>query len=68
MYSPDYTKLNLNAGMNFGNSAVQLSVDNLTDERTEAIRYAIDSPSWRPRDYLQWIPPRSVTVRYIFSF
>ena len=68
MMAPDYSKLNFNAGINFGQSAIGLSVDNLTDERTEAFRYAVDSPSWRPRDYVQWIPPRSVSIKYSYKF
>ena len=35
--SPDYTKLNLNVGMDINeNSKLHLSIDNLSDERTEA--------------------------------
>jgi len=51
-----------------GDAGLQLSIDNVFDERTEAFRYAIDSPSWRPRDYVQWIPPRTVSLRYSVSF
>ncbi|MBH36561.1 MAG: TonB-dependent receptor [Gammaproteobacteria bacterium] len=68
MMAPEYNKLNFNAGVNFGQSAINLSVDNLTDERTEAFRYAVDSPSYRPRDYVQWIPPRSVSIKYSYKF
>ena len=62
--SPEYSKINFNAGVNLGDAGLQLSIDNVFDERTEAFRYAIDSPSWRPRDYVQWIPPRTVSLRY----
>ena len=68
MMSPEYSKINFNAGVNLGDAGLQLSIDNVFDERTEAFRYAIDSPSWRPRDYVQWIPPRTVSLRYSVSF
>jgi len=67
--SPDYTKMNLNLGMNLSDkSLLQLSIDNLTDKRTEAFVYAIDSPDYRPRNWMQWIPPRSIVVKYTYSF
>jgi iron complex outermembrane receptor protein len=67
--SPDYTKMNLNVGMNLGEgSLLQFSIDNLTDERTEAFIYAVNDTSWRPRNWMQWIPPRSVVVKYTYSF
>ena len=66
--SPSYTKLNLNVGMELENSYVQLSIDNLTDERTEAFRFSAESPSYRARNYLQWIPPRSMSVQYRYNF
>ena len=50
------------------NSKLQLSVDNLTDERTEAYVYAVNDTSWRPRNWMQWIPPRTVSLKYSFSF
>ena len=67
--SPDYTKLNFNLGLDLNeNSKLQLSVDNLTDERTEAYVYAVNDTSWRPRNWMQWIPPRTVSLKYSFSF
>jgi len=66
--SPSYTKLNLNVGMELENSYLQLSIDNLTDERTEAFRFSAESPGYRPRNYLQWIPPRSISVQYRHNF
>ena len=66
--SPSYTKLNLNVGVELENSYVQLSIDNLTDERTEAFRFSAESPGYRPRNYLQWIPPRSISVQYRYDF
>ena len=39
---------------------------NLFDNRTQAFVYAINSPSWRPRDYQQWIPPRTIGLRYTY--
>ena len=61
-----------NAAFNFlggaYDSAYQHTLGNLTDERTEAFRYAVDSPSYRPRDYVQWIPPRSVSIKYSYKF
>ena len=65
--SPSYTKLNLNVGMELENSYLQLSIDNLTDERTEAFRFSAESPGYRARNYLQWIPPRSISVQYRFN-
>ena len=67
--SPSYTKLNLNIGMEIDQSSyVQVSIDNLTDERTEAFRFSAESPGYRPRNYLQWIPPRSISVQYRYNF
>ena len=67
--SPDYTKLNFNLGLDLSEySKLQLSIDNLTDERTEAYVYAVDDTSWRPRNWMQWIPPRTVTLKYSYSF
>ena len=41
--SPDYTKLNFNLGLDLNESSkLQLSIDNLTDERTEAYIYAVE--------------------------
>jgi hypothetical protein len=69
MFSPDYTKINVNWGMEIdANNSIQLSIDNLTDERTEAFKYSVNSPSWRPRDYMQWIPPRTVTFSYRYNY
>ncbi|MFL2728411.1 MAG: TonB-dependent receptor [Gammaproteobacteria bacterium] len=69
MFSPDYSKLNINWGMEIDeNNSIQISVDNATDERTEAFKYAVSSPSWRPRDYMQWIPPRSITFAYRYNY
>jgi len=63
--SPAYEKFNLNWGVDLNeNSSLQLSIDNLMDNRTEAFKFSADSPGWRPRNYLQWIPPRSVSLRY----
>ena len=67
--SPDYTQLNLNLGMAINDeSRIQLSVSNLTDERTEAFRFSAETPSYRARNYLQWIPPRSVAISYSQDF
>ena len=69
MFSPDYTKINVNWGMEIdANNSIQLSIDNLTDERTEAFKYSVNSPSWRPRDYMQWIPPRTITFAYRYNY
>ena len=67
--SPAYEKFNLNWGIELNdNSSLQLSIDNLMDNRTEAFKFSADSPGWRPRNYLQWIPPRSVSLRYTFRY
>ena len=67
--SPAYEKFNFNWGIELNdNSSLQLSIDNLMDNRTEAFKFSADSPSWRPRNYLQWIPPRSVSLRYTFRY
>ncbi len=67
--SPAYEKFNFNWGIDLNdNSSLQLSIDNLMDNRTEAFKFSADSPSWRPRNYLQWIPPRSVSLRYTFRY
>ena len=67
--SPDYTKINFNLGLDINeNSKLQLSIDNLTDKRTEAYIYAVDDTSWRPRNWMQWIPPRTVSLKYSHSF
>lgn len=69
MMSPAYEKFNLNIGVEISeNSSLQLSIDNLTDNRTEAFKFSVDSPGYRPRNYLQWIPPRSVSLRYNFRY
>ena len=67
--SPAYEKFNLNLGVELNeNSSLQLSIDNLLDNRTEAFKFSADSPSYRPRNYLQWIPPRSVSLRYTYRY
>ena len=67
--SPEYTKLNFNLGMDLSDtSKLSLSVDNLLDERTEAYIYAVEDTGWRPRNWMQWIPPRTVSVKYSYSF
>ena len=67
--SPAYEKFNLNWGVELNeNSTLQLSIDNLMDNRTEAFKFSADSPGWRPRNYLQWIPPRSVSLRYTYKY
>jgi len=67
--SPDYTKVNFNLGMDINaNAKLQLSVDNLFDKRTAAYIYAVDDTSWRPRNWMQWIPPRTVSVKYTYNF
>ena len=54
--SPSYTQVNFNLGMEIDEtSRVQLSVSNLTDERSEAFRFSAESPSYRARNYLQWL-------------
>jgi len=67
--SPAYEKFNFNLGVELNeNSTLQLSIDNLMDNRTEAFKFSADSPSYRPRNYLQWIPPRSVSLRYTYRY
>jgi outer membrane receptor protein involved in Fe transport len=67
--SPEYTKVNFNLGMDINaNARLQLSVDNLFDKRTAAYIYAVDDTSWRPRNWMQWIPPRTVSVKYTYNF
>ena len=67
--SPSYTQVNFNLGVELDeNTRVQLSVSNLTDERTEAFRFSAESPSYRARNYLQWIPPRTIALSYSRSF
>ena len=67
--SPAYEKFNFNLGVELNeNSTLQLSIDNLMDNRTEAFKFSADSPSYRPRNYLQWIPPRSVSIRYTYRY
>ena len=57
-------KFNLNWGVELNeNSTLQLSVDNLMDNRAEAFKFSANSPGWRPRNYLQRIPPRRVSLR-----
>ena len=63
MMSPEYLKINFN-GVNLGDAGLQLSIDNVFDERTE-VRH--DTSIMRPRDYVQWIPPRTVSLRYSVS-
>ena len=61
--SPSYTQANLNVGVEFNDTTrAQLSVSNLTDDRTEAFRFSAESPSYRARNYLQWIPPRTISL------
>ena len=61
--SPSYTQANLNMGLEFNDTTrAQLSVSNLTDDRTEAFRFSAESPSYRARNYLQWIPPRTISL------
>ena len=61
--SPSYTQANLNVGAEFNDTTrAQLSVSNLTDDRTEAFRFSAESPSYRARNYLQWIPPRTISL------
>ena len=67
--SPEYTKLNFNLGMDISEtSKLSLSIDNLLDERTEAYIYAVEDTDWRKRNWMQWIPPRTVSVKYSYSF
>ena len=67
--SPSYTQVNFNLGMEIDDtSRVQLSVSNLTDERSEAFRFSAESPSYRARNYLQWIPPRTIALSYSRDF
>ena len=67
--SPEYEKFNLNVGVELNeNSSLQLSIDNLMDNRAEAFKFSANSPGWRPRNYLQWIPPRSVSLRYTYRY
>lgn len=67
--SPAYEKFNLNMGVELNdNSSLQLSIDNLLDTRTEAFKFSADSPGWRPRNYLQWVPPRSISLRYTYRY
>ena len=67
--SPSYTQVNFNLGLEIDEySRLQLSVSNLTDERTEAFRFSAESPSYRARNYLQWIPPRTIALSYSRNF
>ena len=67
--SPSYTQVNFNLGLEIDeNSRIQLSVSNLTDERSEAFRFSAESPSYRARNYLQWIPPRTIGLSYSRDF
>jgi outer membrane receptor protein involved in Fe transport len=67
--SPSYTQVNFNLGVELDeNTRVQLSISNLTDERTEAFRFSAESPSYRARNNLQWIPPRTIALSYSRSF
>ena len=67
--SPSYTSMNLNVGMALNDaSRIQFSVSNLTDERTEAFRFSAESPGYRARNYLQWIPPRTWSISYSQDF
>ena len=67
--SPAYEKFNLNLGIELNeNSSLQFSIDNLMDNRTEAFKFSADSPSYRKRNYLQWIPPRSISLRYTYRY
>jgi len=67
--SPSYTQLNLNVGVELDEqSRLQLSISNLTDERTEAFRFSAESPGYRARNYLQWIPPRTIGITYSRNF
>ena len=67
--SPSYTQMNLNVGMALNDaSRIQFSVSNLTDERTEAFRFSAESPGYRARNYLQWIPPRTWSISFSQDF
>ena len=67
--SPSYTQLNLNLGVELDDqSRLQLSISNLTDQRTEAFRFSAESPGYRARNYLQWIPPRTIGISYSRDF
>ncbi len=67
--SPSYTQANLNLGLQvLDNTRLQLTISNLTDERTEAFRFSAASPSYRPRNYLQWIPPRTFALSASIDF
>ncbi len=67
--SPSYTQLNFNFGVELDEqSRLQLSISNLTDQRTEAFRFSAESPSYRARNYLQWIPPRTIGISYSRDF
>ena len=67
--SPSYTQLNLNLGVELDEqSRLQLSISNLTDQRTEAFRFSAESPGYRARNYLQWIPPRTIGISYSRDF
>ena len=67
--SPSYTQMNLNVGMALSDaSRIQFSVSNLTDERTEAFRFSAESPGYRARNYLQWIPPRTWSISFSQDF
>ena len=67
--APDYSKVNFNLGMDISeNSQLQLTIDNVGDKRTEAYIYAIDDTGYRPRNWMQWIPPRTMTLKYTYNF
>ena len=67
--APDYSKVNFNLGMDISeNSQLQLTIDNVGDKRTEAYIYAVDDTGYRPRNWMQWIPPRTMTLKYTYNF
>lgn len=67
--APEYTKVNFNLGMDINaNAKLQLSVDNLFDKRTAAYIYAVEDTGWRKRNWMQWVPPRTVSVKYTYNF
>ena len=63
--SPDYTKLNFNLGLDLNeNSKLQLSVVNLTHERTEAYVYAVNDEIFEGIETII-TEPRQLSIFYI---
>ena len=67
--SPSDAQLSLNVGVELDEqSRLKLTIKMFTDVRTEAFRFSAESPGYRARNYLQWIPPRTIGITYSRSF